>query len=624
MSTQRIDLGANISLANHRASDGRRGSLIAQWSIMRKRNVVVGLFLIHLLAACLPFARGQSIPRGGITVELSQFGDVNFGPSAFLNIPSDMASLGDGSGRIAISQIGGDVRLVNAQGQFIDGGSYFDEPRTGGFGSLSIVAHPNFAENGLIYQLVDKSTSGAPAPDFGSGGSHHNVLYEWTADDPASNNPVFTQRELLRVAQPDSEHNVFDIDFGPDGFLYVTSGDGGPATANPDARPRQLSQDMTSIYGKVLRIDPLNTSGPGLITAANGQYGIPSDNLGYDGDVGSGTLDEIWALGLRSPFRANFDDATGRLYVGDVGERYFEEINLVEAGRNYGWGRYEGELSRGSIPLAPESPVHTPPAFAYERDNAPYDPVTGGPLGSDPGDGDTVIGGFVYRGTEIPDLLGRYVFADFGRQRGPDQDGSPARLFYADLDATGDIIDSSVREFGIDADGIPLVVPTSDTGEVNGRTNSFIYSIGEDANRELYLMFGDDANRAVDNAARIVRLSAGNFAVPDLLGDLDFDGDIDSDDWELYRSGLDVDLTGLTTLLQYQSGDLDFDMDNDGEDFALFKDAFNSANGAGSLEALIGGVPEPGTSSIAAGGLLVLLSLRRGSDCSNSRGRIAE
>ncbi len=188
-----------------------------------------------------------------------------------------------------------------------------------------------------------------------------------------------SRREILFVDQPYSNHNGGHLAFGPDGYLYIGLGDGG-SRGDPEDR----AQDLGSLLGKLLRIDP----------RPDGQkpYRVPPDNpfLGQ-----AGALPEIWSYGLRNPWRYSFDRATGELWIADVGQSAREEIDLqpgADGGHNYGWNGYEGSLVyEEPVPEDVVEPVHE-----YGRD-----------------DGATVIGGYVYRGSSIPDLQGAYVFGDY-------------------------------------------------------------------------------------------------------------------------------------------------------------------------------------------------------------------
>lgn len=230
-----------------------------------------------------------------------------------------------------------------------------------------------------------------------------------------------TRRELLRVEQPYANHNGGQLAVGPDGHLYVGLGDGG---AGGD--PHDHGQDPGTLLGALLRIDP----------DGGDPYGIPADNPFADGDGGR---PEVWAYGLRNPWRFSFDRATGDLWIADVGQDAREEIDFVPAGEgagwNFGWNRLEG-----SIPFEGEAPADAvAPVFEYEH-----------------GDGRcSVTGGVVYRGDAIPDLAGVYVYGDFcsGELRG---------LAVAD----GEVVDEG-----------PL-----------GPTVPALAAIGEDAAGELYTL----------------------------------------------------------------------------------------------------------------------------------------
>jgi glucose/arabinose dehydrogenase len=192
-----------------------------------------------------------------------------------------------------------------------------------------------------------------------------------------------TVRDVLVVAQPFGNHNGGGLAFGPDGHLYVALGDGGSA-----GDPMGNAQSRATLLGKLLRIDPR--------PAAGAPYGIPDDNpfVGIER-----ARPEIWALGLRNPWRFSFDRATGDLWIGDVGQNAWEEIDIEPAGAgggtNFGWNLFEGDEP---FRHARRTPAVTPPVFAYPNR---------------PGRTCAVTGGYVYRGRDVASLAGAYVFADF-------------------------------------------------------------------------------------------------------------------------------------------------------------------------------------------------------------------
>lgn len=240
-------------------------------------------------------------------------------------------------------------------------------------GLLDLVFHPEFGTNGRVF--VHHTLAG----------SRDGRLVEFRApngfEQPVD---VATGRVLLRIEQPYVNHNGGELEFGPDGLLYIGLGDGGSA-----GDPQGRAQDLGTLLGKILRID---------VDAESGElaYAIPPDNPFANVQ---GARPEIWALGLRNPWRFSFDPATGDLWAGDVGQIRFEEIDVVTRGGNYGWRRKEGfEDYDASARMGPEPWID--PVLAYPRS-----------------DGTSVTGGHVYRGDRTEALRDHYVFADYGSGR---------------------------------------------------------------------------------------------------------------------------------------------------------------------------------------------------------------
>ena len=241
---------------------------------------------------------------------------------------------------------------------------------------------------------------------------------------PVSGDAVDTdgRRELLAVEQPFDNHNGGDIEIGPDGYLYVALGDGGGG-----GDPEGNGQDTQALLGKILRIDPAATTGD--------DYGIPADNPFADGAAGA---PEVWVYGARNPWRIDFDDATGDLWVADVGQNAFEEIDLLPAadgagrGANLGWNEMEGAhpFEGGSNPDGAVLPV-----FEYDRSEG----------------GCSVTGGVVYRGSAIPGLVGAYLFTDYcdGRLRAIRAAGGQT----VDERTFDDVSGNSLVSFGTDGAG---------------------------------------------------------------------------------------------------------------------------------------------------------------------------
>lgn len=260
-------------------------------------------------------------------------------------------------GRVLIVQDGTmlDTPFLDIRDRVVDGGER---------GLLGLAFPPDFATTGVFY--VDYT---------GSGGETRVSRFRRSSPDRAD--PA-SEEILLRVDQPFSNHNGGQIAFGPDGMLYVALGDGGSG-----GDPLDAGQDASTLLGSLLRID----------VSGSGSYRIPPDNP-FVGQ--QNRRDEIWATGLRNPWRFSFDAVEGRIYIGDVGQNRFEEINVAEAstgGLNYGWNRMEGlECFQSGCDQA----GLTLPVYVYGRS-----------------DGCSVTGGIVYRGTEIPALRGAYLFSDF-------------------------------------------------------------------------------------------------------------------------------------------------------------------------------------------------------------------
>jgi len=304
-------------------------------------------------------------------------------------------------------------RLVNLG---IAGPGTYDER-----GLLGLAFHPDYSQNGLIYTYTSEPVNGAA--DFstippGASANHQSVILEWHV--PALCGPHATvdptsARELMRIDQPQFNHNGGALNFGPDGRLYISLGDGGAADDqglghSPDGN----GQDPSNVLGSILRIDPLGDN------SANGHYGIPNDNpfIGLPGYV-----PEIFAYGFRNPFRFSFDAKTGTMFIADVGQNDIEEIDIGMPGGNYGWNLKEGSFCFN--PNGDSSGFVTECAPGQVPEDL-IDPVAE----YDHDEGIAVIGGFVYRGRRIQPLRGSYVFGDFSRSFF----GNNGRLFYLDQD----------------------------------------------------------------------------------------------------------------------------------------------------------------------------------------------
>jgi glucose/arabinose dehydrogenase len=415
-------------------------------------------------AACPPPAvLPSAIPKGPATIDLQTV-------ASGLVSPVYLTNAGDGSGRLFIVDQIGVVHLVSngqlAAQPFMDIRSRIVTLNPGGDerGLLGLAFHPGFAEPaspGHRRLYTYQSEPNGPAADFtvsmpaGTPFDHQNVITEWqvSADDPNAVDPS-SARDILRFDHPQSNHNAGTVAFGPDGFLYISSGDGGAGNdVGAGHSPQGNGQDTTNVLGKILRIDPLP---PGLTpstvgrASVNGQYRNPADNPFVNG----GGLPEIYAYGLRNPYRFSFDPQTGQLIAGDVGQNTIEEVDIIVKGGNYGWPVKEGTFlfNRQTAVASPDSPGK--PAGLI-------DPI----LEYNHTQGTAVIGGFVYRASALPALAGQYIFGDLSRS-GLLPEG---RLFYA-VPTAG----SQIRE---------LIIGPNDRG-----LNLWLKGFGRDEQGELYVL----------------------------------------------------------------------------------------------------------------------------------------
>jgi len=299
-------------------------------------------------------------------------------------------------------------------------------------GLLGLVFHPNFPADNRAWVAYTHETS----PDV----IVLRVSEFTTADNGVTLNPA-SEQIVFEMAQPGGHNNGGHLLFGPDGYLYVGMGDGG----NDDSDSAQAGngQLTNNLLGKILRIDVSGTTG-------SRPYRIPADNPFAANALcnldGTGTTDcpEIFAWGFRNPWRWTFDSATGALWLGDVGSHTREEIDLVTKGGNYGWRCKEGTLDTALTCGTPTSPL-IPPVAEYEH------PV-----------GQAVTGGFVYHGTAIPALVGRYVFGDYSSQLVwtiPTDTTPTLALVYAD----GWDSNVHVTSFAQDTDGELYLVDVRDS-----------------------------------------------------------------------------------------------------------------------------------------------------------------
>lgn len=355
-------------------------------------------------------------------------------PNITLEFPIGLTYADDETNYLYAPEYAGRVRVfenapdVDTAYVFLD---LRDEVNPGGASGefYDVVFHPNYGENGFFFVYYF-----TPSPR-----RLKLARYTRSASDPRVADPA-SRLVLLELESPGwQNHHGGKMSFGPDGYLYLPIGDGG----SPEDELGH-GQNRSTLLGSVLRIDVDETS-PGM------NYGIPSDNP-YVGNT-NGWREEIWAYGFRNPYSSSFDQATGAFWVGDVGEVSWEEVNVVEAGMNYGWNVMEGPECFEGLPCDPTE--YALPLYAYPH-------VDGNPA--------SVIGGTVYWGQGIPELRGLYVFGDFYRKLWSLDFSNPEELEVTLLSEQFDIV-----AIGQDRDGelyapkffsgeITMLVPTIDIG----------------------------------------------------------------------------------------------------------------------------------------------------------------
>ena len=310
----------------------------------------------------------------------------NEGPDGFrvrrvatgLNQPLFVAPVPDGSGRVFVVERAGRIRILDpvagtiAATPFLDivGETTTDSER----GLLGFATAPDFATSGTFYIYLTNLAGDSELRRYRTFAADRNRA------DPATGDVI------LAFDQPFANHNGGWIGFGPDGFLYIASGDGGSS-----GDPQNNAQNLSNLLGKMLRIDP---SSDAFRADTFRDYAIPAGNPISPANG----RPEIWAYGLRNPYRASFDTITGNLWIGDVGQGAIEEVDLMrptDGGANFGWRIFEGtQLFSG-----PTVPGLTPPVAEYAH-------------GSGPRQGNSITGGYVYRGP-VEALQGQYIFGDF-------------------------------------------------------------------------------------------------------------------------------------------------------------------------------------------------------------------
>lgn len=330
-------------------------------------------------------------------------------PNLSFNQPLYITEVGDDTNRLFVVEQGGTIQVfendaaTSASAIFLD---ISDRLISGSEqGLLGLAFHPDYENNGYFYV------------NYTAGNPNRTVIsrFEVSESNPDQANPN-SETVLLGYNQPYSNHNGGHLSFGPDGYLYIASGDGGSG-----GDPENNAQNPETLLGNILRIDVDGTE--------NGNnYGIPSDNPFVGNN--EGYREEIYAYGLRNPWRFSFDSENGELLAGDVGQNQYEEIDIIENGENYGWNIMEGN-------------------HCYDSNNCDTSGLTLPLWEYDHNLGQSITGGYVYRGPSLNELTGNYIYGDF-------VSGRIWALDFSDPDnpSNAELINSSlnISSFGTDAD----------------------------------------------------------------------------------------------------------------------------------------------------------------------------
>ncbi len=387
----------------------------------------------------------QSMPVVGLELIASGFA----APMEFISSGDGRMFVVDQIGLIKVISSDGklqDEPFLNISDRMVKLSPGYDER-----GLLGLAFHPDFANNGRVFVYY----SAPLRPGAPEGWSCTNNLSEFlVSKDNPNMIDMSSEKVLLQIDKPEMNHNGGTIVFGPDGYLYLPLGDGGGAN---DVGMGHVSggnaQDTLAFLGKILRID-VNANN------ASAAYGIPADNP-FINDTAF--LPEIWAYGLRNPYRISFD-STGRLFAADAGQNLWEEVDLISRGGNYGWN-----IREGTHCFDPNSPNESPSSCPDTGRKG--EPLLGPIIEYDHNNRTVVVGGYVYEGKALMPLTGSYVFADWSSSFAK----GDGRLYMA-------------RPSGV---GLWKMEEIAVAGRPGGRINEYIRSFGRDDGGEIYVLTSD-------------------------------------------------------------------------------------------------------------------------------------
>ena len=432
--------------------------------------------IIMAMILLLPAGLSADIDTTDRTVEA---GESSLKPVVGLELIAEglvapMGFVSAGDGRMFIVEQTGLIRVMQADGTILKE-PFFDiggrmvpiSPRYDERGLLGLSFHPQFSENGRLFVMY----SAPPRESAPEGWDCTNRISEFrvSQEDPDKVD-MSSERVLIEVDKPQGNHNGGGIAFGPDGYLYIPLGDGGGADdTGMGHAPEGNGQNTQTFLGKILRID-VDHQDDGL------PYGIPSDNPFREDED---TLPEIWALGFRNPWAMSFDRGGEHdLFVSDAGQDLWEEVDLVVRGGNYGW-----RIREGTHCFDPQSPAESPSSCPEKgpRGEPLIDPVIeyGHDLGT------VVVGGYIYRGTAMPELEGEYIFADWSNDFGK---------------GNGTLLVATPS-----AEGLWMWEELVVAGRPGGRIGAFIRGFGQDDEGEIYVLTSSEMGPA-NETAKIFKL----------------------------------------------------------------------------------------------------------------------
>ncbi len=458
------------------------------------RRLLLLLLSLPLAMGALPACDDDDTPPSGVIPAPDPVGVRAI--TTGLTAPIALVQPDDASGRLlVVDQIGlvheldsarvrNPVPWLDVRDWLIDLDPDYDER-----GLLNLALHPDFDSNGRLYVYYS-----APLRDEGPEGfDHTNVLTELTVGDDGRPD-LDSARDLLAIDWPIAQRNGGSLAFGPDGLLYLGLGDANERI--PGEPDRSAAQDVTTLFGSILRLD---------VDASNGlPYQTPADNP----FVNLSGADEIWAYGFRNPAYLSFDQLNGTLFVADAGQALMDEISIVQRGGNYGWNVREGELCFNPAdalnPLAtcattgPMGEALSDPILSYIHPLEPLEDdlseATLLRLQQELQVGLAVVGGYVYRGDNLPDRVGQYIFGDWT----------------ASLDEPrGTLL------VGILSGATWTLGRVNLAGSTSSRLNQFIRGFGQDLGGEIYILSSERAGPS-GTTGKVLEL------VPAALADDDF------------------------------------------------------------------------------------------------------